>query len=178
MFKSFVAFVAFGSFMLASPASAQTTIAWDPQTTDTSVDSDFDFAEQLFASVSASNITFNGANSSQFHDHGNPAADFIISLLIDGTYQTVFTGTSDTFFSSLGTINFSGGQVTGLRLASTQYVGNAFHGFSTSNVFTLDGQVSGAVPEPSTWAMMLFGFGAIGVSLRRRRRVQELLQAA
>jgi hypothetical protein len=26
-----------------------------------------------------------------------------------------------------------------------------------------------AVPEPSTWAMMLLGFGAIGFSLRRRR---------
>ena len=26
-----------------------------------------------------------------------------------------------------------------------------------------------AVPEPSTWAMMLVGFGAIGFSLRRRR---------
>ena len=27
-----------------------------------------------------------------------------------------------------------------------------------------------AVPEPSTWAMMLLGFGALGTSLRRRRR--------
>ena len=28
-----------------------------------------------------------------------------------------------------------------------------------------------AVPEPSTWAMLLIGFGAIGTALRRRRRV-------
>ena len=27
----------------------------------------------------------------------------------------------------------------------------------------------GAVPEPATWAMMLLGFGAMGMSLRRRR---------
>ncbi len=27
-----------------------------------------------------------------------------------------------------------------------------------------------AVPEPATWAMMLVGFGAIGASMRRRRR--------
>lgn len=29
--------------------------------------------------------------------------------------------------------------------------------------------VRSAVPEPATWAMMLFGFGAIGFQLRRRR---------
>lgn len=28
----------------------------------------------------------------------------------------------------------------------------------------------GVVPEPSTWAMMLLGFGAVGFSMRRRRR--------
>ncbi|MCY7279726.1 MAG: cistern family PEP-CTERM protein [Sphingomonas bacterium] len=33
-----------------------------------------------------------------------------------------------------------------------------------------------AVPEPATWAMMLLGFGAVGVAMRRRRRVA--LQAA
>lgn len=29
--------------------------------------------------------------------------------------------------------------------------------------------VGGAVPEPSTWAMMLIGFGATGYAMRRRR---------
>ena len=35
----------------------------------------------------------------------------------------------------------------------------------------------GVVPEPSTWAMMLLGFGAIGYSVRRRRKAM-LPQAA
>jgi hypothetical protein len=30
--------------------------------------------------------------------------------------------------------------------------------------------VGGAVPEPATWAMMIFGFGAVGSMLRYRRR--------
>lgn len=29
---------------------------------------------------------------------------------------------------------------------------------------------TGAVPEPSTWAMMMFGFGALGFGMRRRRQ--------
>lgn len=32
----------------------------------------------------------------------------------------------------------------------------------------------GAVPEPGTWGLMLIGFGAIGATLRRRRRVSAV----
>jgi len=30
------------------------------------------------------------------------------------------------------------------------------------------------VPEPATWAMMLLGFGGIGMAMRRKRRVVAL----
>ena len=30
-------------------------------------------------------------------------------------------------------------------------------------------QDAGAVPEPATWAFMIFGFGAIGGAMRRRK---------
>ncbi|MDZ7588255.1 MAG: PEPxxWA-CTERM sorting domain-containing protein [Parasphingorhabdus sp.] len=35
---------------------------------------------------------------------------------------------------------------------------------------------AGAVPEPATWAMMIFGFGAIGAAARKRRTLK--LQSA
>jgi hypothetical protein len=32
-----------------------------------------------------------------------------------------------------------------------------------------DAQLSGAVPEPTSWALMILGFGGVGAALRRRR---------
>ncbi len=37
---------------------------------------------------------------------------------------------------------------------------------------------TGAVPEPSTWAMMLLGFGAMGVAVRRRRKLTNIERLA
>lgn len=39
-------------------------------------------------------------------------------------------------------------------------------------------QVLPAVPEPATWAMMLTGFAAMGIALRRRRKVKAIRQLA
>ena len=40
--------------------------------------------------------------------------------------------------------------------------------FAISSLFMIDAP---GVPEPATWSMMLLGFGALGLSLRRRRRL-------
>ena len=59
--------------------------------------------------------------------------------------------------------------LTGTFLLSTQPRNNP------NDVQTFDYQVVvrqvGAVPEPGTWGMMLVGFGAAGLTLRRRRRI-------
>ena len=51
----------------------------------------------------------------------------------------------------------------------------------TANNYSLVSQpipVNTAVPEPATWAMMLMGFGATGVAMRRRRRKLAFAQFA
>ena len=48
-------------------------------------------------------------------------------------------------------------------------------GWSNATLYT----TGSGVPEPATWAMMLFGFGAAGTALRRsRRRTTEIAQLA
>lgn len=65
-------------------------------------------------------------------------------------------------------VNFSAGLgqvITGLRLTSTD-VAFEFDSFAASEVLDPGG---GGVPEPATWAMLLAGFGLVGVASRRRR---------
>ena len=51
--------------------------------------------------------------------------------------------------------------------------------FDNTNVFALFSlSAEPAVPEPSTWAMMLLGFAGIGTALRRRRKLPTLKTAS
>jgi len=47
--------------------------------------------------------------------------------------------------------------------------GIASEGWGLENV-SVQGLGGGAIPEPSAWALMILGFGAIGATLRNRRR--------
>jgi uncharacterized protein YceK len=47
-------------------------------------------------------------------------------------------------------------------------------GWSNAVLYTTDPRLP-ETPEPATWAMMLVGFGAAGVALRRSRRKQALV---
>ena len=46
----------------------------------------------------------------------------------------------------------------------------SFNMDSATNAFEIDNISISAVPEPATWAMMLLGFGAIGMGMRRQRK--------
>jgi hypothetical protein len=42
--------------------------------------------------------------------------------------------------------------------------------FTDNDTPQFGADASGAIPEPSTWAMLLIGFGAIGATMRRKRQ--------
>lgn len=74
---------------------------------------------------------------------------------------------STTTSFDLATIGWVGA-VTGVRIVGRDSLGGS-PGFDVVNVQVLPGSI-GAVPEPATWAMMLLGFAAIGLQVRRRRQ--------
>jgi PEP-CTERM motif len=49
---------------------------------------------------------------------------------------------------------------------------------STRNSFEFDNVSIAAVPEPATWAFMIFGFGAIGGAMRRQKKANVKLSYA
>lgn len=77
------------------------------------------------------------------------------------------TGLSQVFNAPAGATKL----VLGFADACSYYGGPGCYGDNsgTLNVTANAIQPTGAVPEPATWAMMLLGFGAIGVATRRKR---------
>lgn len=91
---------------------------------------------------------------------------------IQGSQQLGFGFLNGGFGGIFGDINFDANQNNTFQI-------NLNGGGQTLTAFAQIGSGAvAAVPEPATWAMMLLGFGAMGVSLRRRRRTNNLLQAA
>lgn len=58
------------------------------------------------------------------------------------------------------------------------FVSLGTNGQSAGNVLLGELNATPSVPEPATWAMMLLGFGAMGVAVRRSRRKVAVAQLA
>lgn len=70
----------------------------------------------------------------------------------------------------------SGGTFSGIMISSTNPI-SVFQVKQNSYQLAGTPPPPGSVPEPATWAMMLLGFGGIGITMRRRRK-KGLLQVA
>ena len=89
----------------------------------------------------------------------NPLSGFFSATRID----TGSILTSSTLYDDVGRSRFG---INGLDFSfEAPFRAPGYAGYG--NITSINGS---AVPEPSTWAMMLVGFGALGFGLRRSRR--------
>lgn len=181
-----------GSFVSVSGSrGAITSIAWNPltnilygNTTDSYSGSDLLY--QIDALTGAATLIGSGLGAANIYGLGFGQDGTLYGTDSGGSVYTVDTGTglatllgnsgiaflfdaasrpednalfaSPDDFSLVGLNSATGaGSIVGPFGVSANIAGLAFLG--------------GAVPEPSTWATMLLGFGAIGMAFRRTRRV-------
>jgi PEP-CTERM motif len=89
--------------------------------------------------------------------------------------QTI-SGEGQNFINILAT---GGDRLTSVSFLATTPAGAGVNDLRQLRIGGIQAPGAPAVPEPATWAMMLVGFGAMGVSMRRRRRsTGEMLQVA
>jgi hypothetical protein len=91
-----------------------------------------------------------------------PGCDLLcfIGAVNEGNWRIATEGES-------GSITFSFGEPLNASVTNSLFLGRPPFGFAYGGLT----RVSGTVPEPGTWLMMLLGFGAIGASMRRFRGV-------
>jgi len=102
----------------------------------------------------------------------DPATVTAAGLLGWTHYQTSDVGTDildDIGVAKNGSTGFTGPLGTGTYSVWLQEISPTPQGVNPRLPFSFAFVVA-SVPEPSTWAMMLLGFGGIGLALRRRRR--------
>ena len=151
-------------------------------------------------------VTFNltGSRTATFTLPTSNPDSFTSSALVGN--QIFFNAVAGNFGGTVGTANISFGtnliadlNILSASLGQTQlsvigggdlFTGSASNPIFNTGTFNLSGGFTAgpatltitraaisAVPEAGTWAMLLVGFGAMGVSMQRRRRTQRL-QAA
>jgi hypothetical protein len=94
---------------------------------------------------------------------GNGGNAYISFFRNDGSLIDSFTLASLPVFGSFGFARDGGvHDIRGVSIWNDDLTGYGFRSFLYD--------VPSAVPEPASWALMLLGFGSIGLALRRRRR--------
>ncbi|MBO9581326.1 MAG: PEP-CTERM sorting domain-containing protein [Sphingobium sp.] len=117
----------------------------------------------------------------QLHDNSTFTANNMeFSICQNGSCQTLFTGVGGVQNVNMATVNAWAGTGNAQNSSSPwdryrftfsgvgSYFGNQSSSVPPQN-YTIQSQAPTLpVPEPATWAMMIFGFGVIGYAMRSR----------
>lgn len=103
---------------------------------------------------------------------GTHQATIGLSQACDGSALTLHTGDRFVIVATLQAISNRGGFIDAMNTFSVEL--DEEHTYLTGTTDLVDpallrASLNGAVPEPSAWAMLVLGFGALGAALRRRR---------
>jgi hypothetical protein len=92
-----------------------------------------------------------------------------------GTYSTVLDLTLPTTYTDAFRNTLGGGTAAGAELALLNGLQSRTAYFNIHTTAFPGGELRGflaPIPEPESWALMLFGFGAVGAAMRRRTKVK------
>ncbi|MEO9468874.1 PEPxxWA-CTERM sorting domain-containing protein [Parasphingorhabdus sp.] len=121
------------------------------------------------------NVLLTGENSDPDFNDLNALLNVVLTDLGSGMQIAPATLDGGGFATAnlLGPSLFLTG-TTGFEYAATSGVtgGTALFGTESSNTafLSFEGMLNSAVPEPATWAFMIFGFGAIGSAMRKQKK--------
>lgn len=165
--KIITAALAAAAFLL--PASAQATVTFNVNATDSgggTLTGTFSTNDAL-TDITGLNLvasSFGGVvfNNLAFVTAESLPTSFTLQVLSpERNLNLVFSPALSASGATIGAGSFinNGGARSALTLSGTVTAGPA---------------TTAAVPEPSTWAMMLVGFGALGFTMRRRREQAQV----
>jgi hypothetical protein len=170
----------------AVPASAAQIV--ETFTISVSGDADQHFLSTPFdlfdASMGTLTSVSESVSGSLTWDPGDPGEQLLLALAKTGASQFFFgsqTGDPQVINVNLtGAGGFQDPAFVGLGTTQENLAAAQSPGIGTLSGDSLAGQVTytyTAVPEPSTWAMMLVGFGGLGYAAVRRKRARRPVSA-
>ena len=171
---AFSATAASATVTLGSTGSFCSTVGCTPGTSSATVTDNVNIPNKIeFDDTNASA----GSQTAWFNFFVNPAMLGTFSATV-ATYPAstvtlleLLTGGTQTTPGTTLVTSTPGTQLTwGNLTANTWYTFRYTASMSTAGNISGNGTFSPAVPEPATWALMLLGFGGIGLAMRRRRR--------